>query len=406
MNALILSNGLDTNGQNTRYVKAAERWGSEAGVIRALAVGNTDPAGVVARFQMAADKLGGLVIREAHRAVYEYMQFPSDIVWDRRTDEMVKKLAVEADVIHLNNSFAPARRLRLHKASLIHHHGSLFRNNTKQMMADAKAYRVVQAVSTIDLTKPDPSTLHWLPTAYDVDALLEFRNEHMREPDGRIRIVHCPTNRELKATETVIAVVDELKAEGLPLDLVLVEQQTWAECMAIKATADLVIDQLAFGYGCNAVEAWGMGVPVISGGDEWTETEMVSRWGQLPYYSATIETLKASIRTLAQSEDARAEWAAHGLAHVRRFHDDRPALEILAELYGKAMKAYTSGRAIPSKLPQSVTFVSKTQRAVSMPGLDTVQFVNGKAKVDDPELVMRLRTLAKRKNYGISEDVA
>ncbi len=45
--ALILSNGLDTNGQNTRYVRASERHGADDEVIDALAIGKADPAGVV-----------------------------------------------------------------------------------------------------------------------------------------------------------------------------------------------------------------------------------------------------------------------------------------------------------------------------------------------------------------------
>ena len=134
MEALILSYGLDTNGPNHRFTKAAEEFGRDPEVISALAIGITDPAGVVSRFQIAADKLKTLEIRSVHRAE-AYFAFPSDIHWDRKTEPMIREMAERADVIHLNNSHAAYRRFRLKKPALLHHHGSLFRSDPKAMLA-------------------------------------------------------------------------------------------------------------------------------------------------------------------------------------------------------------------------------------------------------------------------------
>lgn len=399
-----MSFALDTNGQNARYVHAADRWGSDASVLKALALGNQDPAGVVTRYQVAADKLGGLKIRSAHRNT-AYFDFPTDIVWTRATERAIGLLAREADVVHLNNSYRAARYFRIRKPMLLHHHGSLFRNNTKVMLNAARSMRMVQAVSTIDLTRADPETLHWLPTAYDVSELAKFGKAHRREPNGRVRIVHAPTNRAFKATEALESAVRELQAEGLPVDLVLIEKRTWAECMEIKATADIVFDQLAFGYGCNAVEAWGMGIPVISGADDWTLDAMRKAWGGLPFYEATEGTLTERIREMVQSADLRAEWAGRGMDHVRKYHDEKPALAKLAELYMLAIRTYPSGRAIPGKPSEAVTFTSKTGRSVYLEG-ERVDFVNGEAKVADPYMVSRLRYfVTKRPQFGIREVV-
>ena len=67
--ALILGYHLDTNGQNTRYVRAAEKHGMSEQVVTALAIGKIDPGGVVARLQQASDHHPevGLRIRSAHR---------------------------------------------------------------------------------------------------------------------------------------------------------------------------------------------------------------------------------------------------------------------------------------------------------------------------------------------------
>ena len=148
--AVILSNALDTNGQNARFVRAADKFGDDETVIKALAIGKTDPGGVVGRFQLAAEKYGSLVIRSANRSA-AYFDFPGDILWSRHTESQVKTLVEAADLIHLNNSYAPVNRFRVRKPMLLHHHGSLFRHDPKHMLGVARSRRMLQAVSTIDL---------------------------------------------------------------------------------------------------------------------------------------------------------------------------------------------------------------------------------------------------------------
>lgn len=402
MNAFILSAALDTNGQNARFVRAAEKWGDDDTILRVLALGNDDPAGVVGRYQLATEKLGGLRIRSAHRAAH-YFEFPGDLVWDRKTEPQIRQLVMEADIVHLNNSYRAVQRFGIRKPMLLHHHGSMFRNNPEHMLGVAKHYRMLQAVSTIDLTRPDPKVLHWLPTAYDVDDLVKFGQEHRREPDGRIRIVHAPTNRMLKHTDMLITVIRELVLEGLPIDLELVENRTWAETMTRKAAADIVFDQLMFGYGCNSVEAWAMNVPVIAGADDWTLAAMRKAWGGLPFVEATEGTLKDVIRQMVTSAEMRQEAIETGHAHVRKYHDERPALAKLAELYREAIKHYTSRR-IPGKGAKPVTFRSTKGRKVYDVDGQPIAFDKGEVRTADPIVIQRLRYfVTKRPMFGIVE---
>lgn len=333
MDALVLSYALDTNGQNTRFVRAAEKWGSDPSVLKALAIGDYDPANVAGRFGEAADHVGGIVIRSAHKAE-AYFEFPRDILWDRTTDAEVRRLANEADVIHLNNNWRAYKLLHLRKPALLHHHGSLFRNNPGVLLNVAKAYRFVQAVSTHDLLRYSPD-LEWLPTAYDIDALREFGEANRREPDGRIRVVSAPTNRAYKSTDLLEKAVAKLQKKGLPVDLVLIEGKTWAECMSVKATADIYFDQVILGYGCNAVEAWGMGIPVIAGADPWTLDRMRQDF-PLPFYESTEDTIGEAIEALMDPM-LRAKYAGKGFEHVETWHAEKPALTKLVELYVRAI---------------------------------------------------------------------
>jgi hypothetical protein len=240
--------------------------------------------------------------------------------------------------------------------------------------------------------------LHWLPTAYDVDELQAFGEQHRREADGRIRVVSAPTNRDYKSTAALELAVKALQAEGLPVDLVLVEGKPWAECMAIKATADIYFDQVILGYGCNAVEAWGMGIPVIAGAQPWTLNKMTELWGGLPFYSATEQTIADAIRDLVQSADLRAEYAAKGMAHVRTYHDEKPALERLVELYMETVTGDVRRRAaIPA-----VTFRCESDQRIDLNG-QRIVFTDGLHTTTDPDTVARLRYLTTRARYAISE---
>ena len=146
------------------------------------------------------------------------------------------------------------------------------------------------------------------------------------------------TNREYKSIDALMAAITHLQAEGVKVDLLLIEGKSNAEALEAKATADIVYDQVRFGYGCSSVEAWGMGLPVIAGGEPSTLAMMRADWGDLPFYAATEKTIADAIRSLAKSRDLRAEWAEKGAAHAAKYHAEKPALARLAELYALAMK--------------------------------------------------------------------
>ncbi len=168
------------------------------------------------------------------------------------------------------------------------------------------------------------------------------------------------------------------------VDLVLVERMTNAETLIEKAKADIVYDQVKFGYGCNGIEAWGLGVPVIAGGEPWTIHKMKEMWGSLPFAEATEKTLSGVIEELVASADARAEYAERGMAHVRTYHDEQAALQILLELYHEALARYHKPR-IQGK---GVMF----------------QFANSRPRVvTDVAEVRRLRVQAKRRPNFVKE---
>ena len=59
---------------------------------------------------------------------------------------------------------------------LYHHHGTMFRENPREHLAYARKHDWESAVSTIDLLRPAPDQLTWLPAAYNLHELAVLRS--------------------------------------------------------------------------------------------------------------------------------------------------------------------------------------------------------------------------------------
>lgn len=111
-----------------------------------------------------------------------------------------------------------------------------------------------------DLLHDLPERARYLPYA-SVDPA-EYSVQETINP--RPVIVHAPSDRRVKGTVDVIAAISALKADGVDLDLRLVEETDNVEARRQYGQADIVIDQLHAGfYGSVAVEGMAMGKPVF-----------------------------------------------------------------------------------------------------------------------------------------------
>ena len=299
-----------------------------------------------------------------------YIAYPVDTHW---TPRAIRELVPAADVLHLHNGFATMRFLtryaRPEQGLVTHHHGTAFRANPEQYLREARGYGALSMVSTMDLWALAPEA-EWLPAPYDLDWLAGIRAQHYRD-DGVLRIAHAPTEETIKSTKAITAAVNRLK-DRYPVELVLISKKPWNECLRLKATADLFIDQCILGYGCNAIEAWGMGIPVIAGVDparsrqlkplfpgieiaDHTEDAMRERWGEQPFYAATEATLEQAIEAMITDPQLRATYAARGLAHAQRWHDDATVVRQLEGIYTRAASMPHTYPLAPSRPAQPLT---------------------------------------------------
>ena len=145
------------------------------------------------------------------------------------------------------------------KPVVLHHHGSEIRNKDYPKFANELVkYRYV---STPDLLEFVPDA-EWLPNPVDVQDL------KYSEPDisGPLKILHAPTDRQVKNTEAVEIAISGLKSEGLDIKFTIVEDKKHSELIDIISENDLVIDWLNpdYGiYGVFSIESMALGRTVI-----------------------------------------------------------------------------------------------------------------------------------------------
>ena len=157
---------------------------------------------------------------------------------DIDTKQMKGKLAVgkklydlikECDILHYHGQ-AVSEGYRdlvmwsgiMNKPVVLHHHGSEIRN--KQYPKFASNLVKHRYVSTPDLLEFVPDA-EWLPNPANLD------NLQYSEPDveGPLKILHAPTNRQVKNTEAVISAISNLEEEGLDIQFTLVEDSQHSE---------------------------------------------------------------------------------------------------------------------------------------------------------------------------------
>lgn len=302
----VLPMGADTGGVNRQIVNAFR--GQQSWLVRAMISGRN------------------------------YIDYPGDLAFDKR---LLIRWWRAADIVHLSHDFRRLRkieRFRLpRRPYVIHYHGTGFRENHVELIREQRANRAIGLVATLDLWLLSEQFTEWLPAPYDLEWLCEATRS-IRRP-ATVKVAHAPTSRKIKSTAAFLAAVEKLRSEGIEIDLDLIEGVSWAECLARKASADIYFDQTILGYGNNAIEAWGMGIPVIAGASERTLAEMRRRFSnELPFLQATEATIYQQLKALVLSGDLRAEYRERGLHHVRQYHDQKRVVEQLKDVYSRALR--------------------------------------------------------------------
>ena len=248
------------------------------------------------------------------------LDFPHDLVGLR--GQQVARLCDWADVIHVHD--AVFRFKDVHKPVVITHHGTKFRKAPQAYIKGARQMGRLITVATPDLTGFGP------PLMPDCRPdLSQYRNL-----GNEFTVVHAPTKRDVKGTKRVIAAC---KKAGVKLDLI--ENMPWKECVERKGRGHLLIDQFELGYGCNAIEAWSMGIPVIADGTNEVIDAIYDRFKSIPFVRP-YSTLADTIINLRDDGEAWTAAAAAGHQHYLNYHSYDAASELAVWVYEQAFDQF------------------------------------------------------------------
>jgi hypothetical protein len=167
------------------------------------------------------------------------------------------------------------------------------------------------------LPRWDLLTTHYYPL--DTDS---WRPEQV-EPDATIRVFHSANHRAVKGTEFVIAAVDQLRREGLEIELVLAERLPNTEVRRLLQSCHIVAEQFIHGYALAAMEAMALGKPVLSNLSDpyyYEVHRLHTGLDECPIVSTTVEELPENLRRLALDAELRVELGRAGREYVVSHH--------------------------------------------------------------------------------------
>jgi hypothetical protein len=156
--------------------------------------------------------------------------------------------------------------------------------------------------------------------------------------DGTVRVVHAANHRGAKGTEFVIDAVRRLQENGYDIELQLIEKLPNTRALELIAEADILIDQLLFGYALAALEGLALGKVVISGIEDNAEYAPFRRYSYLsecPIVAAGPETLYDVLVDLITRRDEWPDIGRRSRQYAERRHSPAAARELYGAIYRK-----------------------------------------------------------------------
>lgn len=154
---------------------------------------------------------------------------------------------------------------------------------------------------------------------YPLD-LSEWQPVAISQDSDIVRVVHASNHRKYKGTRFLISAVDELKSEGYPVELVLVERMLNREAKRIYQQADIIADQFIGGaYALFAIEGMALGKPVMC----YLREELFPyhpEWAECPIVNTSPDNLKQQLIRLIADSQLRQKLGKGGIEYVKKYH--------------------------------------------------------------------------------------
>lgn len=177
-----------------------------------------------------------------------------------------------------------------------------------------------------------------------IDATIWAARDVYSGHDGRsgpVTVIHTPNHRGFKGTEFLIKSVDELRAEGLQVELVLLERVPNSVVREAMRQADILAEQfIASIYALSGIEGMASGLPILVNLESEPHTRVFRRYAYLdecPAVSTTPETLTANLRRLVTDPVLRETLGRAGRRYVQKYHSYDAAQYMFGSIYSKIL---------------------------------------------------------------------
>ncbi|MEJ5200154.1 MAG: hypothetical protein WHX53_14645, partial [Anaerolineae bacterium] len=154
---------------------------------------------------------------------------------------------------------------------------------------------------------------------------------HPPDPYNRRPVlVHSPSAPIAKGTPTVLAAVEQLKAQ-YDFDFRLIQNMPRPQALRVVSEADIYLDQFVLGgYGLAALEAMAFAKPVVL----YVKPSLLAHYpADLPVINATQDNLAEALAPLLADGALRHEVGLRSRAYVERHHDAIAAARQLIGIY-------------------------------------------------------------------------
>lgn len=175
-----------------------------------------------------------------------------------------------------------------------------------------------------------------------IDTREWVQKQHYSSNDGRngeVKIIHTPNHRGCKGTEFLQVAVEELKQEGLLIELILMEKMKNTEVRRMMQEVDILAEQfIATNYALSAIEGLASGLPVLSNLEDESLVKMFRRYSFLnecPVLSTTPETLKNNLRLLITNPKLRYELGILGRQFAEKYHSYKMTKFLFTNIFDK-----------------------------------------------------------------------
>lgn len=200
----------------------------------------------------------------------------------------------------------------------------------------------------------DDPLVHEVPEFYCLDPEFwrpdlpippEFRFDY---PSGTVKIYHsvgnfdmrtdASTQRNIKSTHIYLPLIERLKAEGYPVELIFAKDIPNKEVRYYQAQADIVVDMLTFGFfGANIREAMMLGKTCVCYlRPLWLASmrkEIPDYVDELPVVSATPDTVYNVLVDLIQNPDKRREIGRRSREFALKWHSAQAGARRMDKIY-------------------------------------------------------------------------